>query len=124
MGDRRLMTEAQMLLAQTLLDAAAIQCDGAKDQVKILKKAGGKAMKAAKDALSTAKKVDDKSLIATATYTVALVNTTLGNGDEALKGANISVELFTELGSKMGEAGATALVAEAWYQKGDNDKAV
>jgi tetratricopeptide (TPR) repeat protein/acyl carrier protein len=122
--DRKLMCEAQMVLAQTILDAAAIQCDGAKDQVKILKKAGNKAMKVAKDALSTAKKVNDKALVATATYTVALVNTTLGNGDEALKGANLSVDLFTELGSKTGEAGATTLVAEAFYAKGENDKAV
>jgi len=122
--ERRLMADAQMLLAQTLIDAAAIQCDGAKDQVKILKKAGNKAMKAAKDALQTAKKVDDKTLIATATYTVALVNVTLGNGAEGLKGANLAVELFTELGSKSGGAGATALVAEAFYQMGENDKAV
>jgi acyl carrier protein len=122
--ERRLMADAQMLLAQTLLDAAAIQCDGAKDQVKILKKAGNKAMKAAKDALQTAKKVDDRTLIATATYTVALVNVTLGNGAEGLKGANLAVELFTELGSKSGGAGATALVAEAFYQMGENDKAV
>lgn len=121
--DRRLLADCQMWFAQTLLDAAAIECDGARNPVKILKKAGGRALKAAKDALSQAKKLGDRALIAQATYTVALVDTTLGNGDEALRGANLAVEMFGELDSRVGAAGATALVAEAWYGKGDNAKA-
>jgi len=92
--------------------------------MKIIKKNGSKAMKAAKDSLSIARKMGDKALIASATYTQALVNTSMTNTDEALKGANQAIELFRELKSKEGEVGATALVAEIYYGAGQNDKAV
>merc|ERR1711959_705473 len=92
--DKKLLADAEIVLAQTLLDAAAIQSDSAKDPIKVMKKAGSKAMKAAKDSLSIARKMGDKALIASATYTQALVNTSMTNTDEALKGANQAIELF------------------------------
>jgi len=122
--DRKLLADAEILLAQTLLDASAIQSDSAKDPMKVMRKAGSKAMKAAKEALSIARKLNDRALIASATYCIALVNTAMNNTDDALKGANQSIELFKELKSKEGEVGATALVAEAYYANSQNDKAV
>jgi tetratricopeptide (TPR) repeat protein/acyl carrier protein len=122
--DRKLLADAQILLAQTLLDASAIQSDSAKDPFKVMKKAGSKAMKAAKEAVSISRKVNDRAMIASATYTVALVNTAMNNTEEALKGANQSIELFKDLKSKEGEVGATVLVAEAYYAASQNDKAL
>jgi tetratricopeptide (TPR) repeat protein len=122
--DRKLLAEAQILLAQTLLDAAAISSGSAKDPIKVMKKSGSKAMKAAKDSLSIARKLGDRALIASATYTQALVNTSMNNTDEALKGANQAIELFKDLKSKEGEVGALALVAEAHYANSNNDKAL
>jgi len=81
-------------------------------------------MKSAKEALSTAKKVEDRFLTGVANYCVGQTQVALGGFEEALKAADQAVDLFRAIQATRAEADAIGLVAEVHLASGNKAKAV
>jgi len=78
---------------------------------KTLKEGCDKALKAAKEALSTAKKLSDPQLIGGAMHSVAQCHTMAGKATEAMKVAQDGLDIFRQNGDMQGEAAMFVLIA-------------
>merc|ERR1712151_971491 len=123
--DKRFQVEILNLVSQAHLAVGAKEGAGKKDSdiSKFLRKGAEKALKSAQEALKTAKKSDDKSLIAASIYMIGTAQMVSGRMDAALKAADEAAPIFTQLGDKGGELACVILHAEVYTLKGDTEKA-
>lgn len=122
--DKRRLVEAMVFFSHTTISATVHQANASKSPYRIISRGAGKALKAAKEALGTAKKLRDKSLVGICTYAVADAQLVLGKFEEALKSATQAAALFKERGDKHAEVSALTLRAEILSEQGHPAKAV
>jgi len=83
-----------------------------------------KAMKPAQEALSMAKKLSSKVLIAHALYQVGTVHTLTGRIGEAMQAANEARSIFHARGDRFNETAVVMLMAETQFAGQKEDRAV
>ncbi|CAK0874214.1 unnamed protein product [Prorocentrum cordatum] len=122
--DRRGQVVANVFAAQMTLAAASLEVFAGQDQARTLRRHATRAVKSAKEALSTARKVEDRFLMGVATYCVGQTQVALGGFEDALKAADQAVDLFRAIQATRAEADAIGLVAEVHLASGNKAKAV
>jgi len=121
---KRKQAEMLVMLSQTLVQATNIQANKSKDAARIVRKNGAKAIKAAKEAMGIATKARDKSLLATATYSMSEAQTLLGKYEEAAREATKAMALFVEAQDKSSEGSCMCLLGEIHFYNNNKDKAI
>lgn len=116
-GDRRVQVTMWTLVATAQI--ALLTQDGQAN----LGKQATKALRPAQEALSMAKKLNDRELIGSALHTLANVQLRSGKAVEAMANLNEARSIFYKSGNKSWEISVVLLMAEAQIAKGMDDKA-
>jgi len=117
-GDRHAECDAWMLVSSTLCEQFLQE---GRDK---MEKKRAKALKPAQEALSMAKKLNARNLMAHALYQVGTVHMLTGRIGDAMQAANEARTIFYKVGQKGNEANVVMLIADTLYASGKEDSAV
>eukprot|EP00929_Paragymnodinium_shiwhaense_P079882 TRINITY_DN41642_c0_g1_i2.p1 TRINITY_DN41642_c0_g1~~TRINITY_DN41642_c0_g1_i2.p1 ORF type:complete len:850 (+),score=303.49 TRINITY_DN41642_c0_g1_i2:141-2690(+) len=123
--DERLQVEMLNQFSQALVNATIKEANEAKaeDVNPIMFKGVSRAFKPAQDGLRLAKQLQDQSLVASMHHQLGAVQMVAGKFREAIKSAELAMDLFRTLGDRAGEVGCMILVAEVYVHSGETEKA-
>jgi len=117
-GDKRAEVELWIMVSQAFLEKFA------QDGEEEILKHRSKALKPAQEALSIAKRVNDKSLEASALYQLGCVHAATGKIGEAMQAANQARSIFHGRGDVRHEALTVLLIAQTHYTASREEKAI